>query len=143
VKILGLDPGKTTGYMLIELDGQKITPTVHFGGEKNGEIMEEIVPLIREADLVIIEDFLVRPDKARKGSFDYSSMVAPQVIGKIIQACQMTATKYEKQPASVKPPAYGFSNQKYVPGKKGMHWQDAYAHAVYYAVKKLNALPVG
>lgn len=128
--------------MLIELQGNKILPTGEFGGEKEGSINEFIVPLIQKADLVIIEDFLIRPDKARKGNFDYSSMVAPQVIGKITQACDIFTTRYEKQPASVKPPAYGFSNQKYVKGKKGMHWQDAYAHAVYYAVRKLGALPL-
>lgn len=140
--ILGLDPGKNTGYAVIDLQERKIKPTGEIGVEKNGQVDEIILPLIQKADLVVMEDFLVRPDKARKGNFDYSNMIAPQVIGKIELACKLTSTEFVKQPSSVKPPAYGYSNQKYVSGKKGMHWQDAFAHAVYYAVKKLNALPL-
>jgi hypothetical protein len=140
--ILGIDPGKNTGWALIRLEGRKITPTGQQGVDKNESIIT-IQKVISEVDLVVIEDFLIRPDKARKGNFDYNNMVAPRVIGKVELLCELTQTQLEKQPASVKPPAYGFANLKYVPGKKGMHWQDAYAHAVYYCVRNLDALPLG
>lgn len=140
--ILGIDPGKNSGYCVVRLTDRKIEPTGEFGVDKN-ESVAEITKLINKCDIVVCEDFLIRPDKARKGNFDYNNMVAPRVIGKIELLCEMSGTKLAKQPASVKPPAYGFSNQKYVPGKKGQHWQDAYAHACYYAVKKMNAKPIG
>jgi len=139
--ILGLDPGKKTGYALITVNRRYITPG-EFGEENNGEV-NIIAELIKQADIVVCEDFKLRPDKARRGVFDYSSMIAPQVIGKIELLCDMTKTDLAKQQASVKPVAYGFSGLKYTKGKKGTHWQDAYSHAVYYAVTRLNAYPVG
>ena len=139
--ILGVDPGKNTGWALISLDDRKITPTGKQGVDKN-ESITSIQNMIGEVDIVVCEDFLVRPNKARQGNFDYNNMVAPRVIGKIELLCEITGTTLVKQPASVKPPAYGVANLKYVPGKKGQHWQDAYAHACYYAVKKENALPI-
>lgn len=139
--ILGIDPGKNTGYALIKLEGRKIQPTGIQGVDKN-ESINSIKELMPQVDIVVIEDFLIRPDKARKGNFDYNNMVAPRVIGKVELLCELNETQLEKQPASVKPPAYGYANLKYVPGKKGQHWQDAYAHACYYAVRKLDALPL-
>lgn len=140
MKILGLDPGKTTGYALIIVTNKIITPG-DFGAEKDGKV-EVIGELIKQADIVVCEDFKLRPDKARRGVFDYSTMIAPQVIGKIELLCDMTKTTLAKQQPAVKPVAFGFAGLKYTPGKKGTHWQDAFAHAVYYAVTKLNALPV-
>jgi len=141
MRVLGLDPGKNTGYCMIEVIDRKIKPTGELGVAKN-ESIEPLKELINSADLVVCEDFLIRPDKARSGHFDYNNMVAPRVIGKIELLCELTGTRLEKQPASVKPPAYGFANMKYSPGKKGTHWQDAFAHACYFAVRNLNALPV-
>jgi hypothetical protein len=139
--ILGLDPGKKSGYALITVENKVIKPGP-FGEEDNSQVTE-IGELILLADIVVCEDFKLRPDKARRGAFDYSTMVAPQVIGKIELLCEMSNTILAKQQPSVKPVAYGFAGLKYVPGKKGTHWQDAYCHAVYYAVTKLNAFPVG
>lgn len=142
MKILGIDPGKSSGYALIEVIDRVIKPTGEQGVDVN-ESVKNINRLLVEADVVVIEDFLIRPDKARKGNFDYNNMVAPRVIGKVEMLCEINEKPIVKQPSSLKPPAYGFANLKYVPGKKGQHWQDAYAHACYYAVKQLNALPVG
>ena len=140
--ILGVDPGKNTGWALIRLEGKKIVPTGLQGVDGNEKISSIQKIVVEGVDLVVIEDFLIRPDKARKGNFDYNNMVAPRVIGKVELLCELNETRLEKQPASVKPPAYGIANMKYVPGKKGQHWQDAYAHACYYAVKHLDALPI-
>lgn len=139
--ILGLDPGKKTGYALITVTHRNIRPG-EFGEEGNGDV-NIIAELIKLADVVVCEDFKLRPDKARRGVFDYSSMIAPQVIGKIELLCGMTKTVLAKQQPSVKPVAYGFAGLNYTKGKKGTHWQDAYCHAVYYAVTRMNAYPVG
>lgn len=140
MKILGIDPGKASGYAVVEVSGKTIKPG-EFGAEPNGDV-RVIGELIKTVDIVVCEDFKLRPDKARRGVFDYSSMIAPQVIGKIELLCEMLGVTLAKQQPSVKPVAYGFAGLKYVAGKKGTHWQDAYCHAVYYAVTRLNALPV-
>jgi len=140
MKLLGLDPGQSTGYALIEVDGGVVT-LVDFGVELKEEVTK-VHELILQADIVICEDFKIRPDKARAGNFDYNNMVAPRVIGKIELLCSMSQTKLVKQQPSVKPPAYGLSGMQYVKGKKNQHWQDAFAHAVYYAVKNLGASPL-
>lgn len=138
--VLGLDPGKSTGYALIKVHNRFISP-VEFGVEKDGQV-SVIGELIKQADVVVCEDFKLRPDKARRGVFDYSTMIAPQVIGKVELLCDMSKTDLSKQQPSVKPVAFGFANLPYKAGKKGTHWQDAYAHAVYFAVTRLNAYPV-
>lgn len=126
---------------MIEIKDKKITPTGQVGVDKN-ESVDSIRELIKEADVVVVEDFLVRPKKARRGAFDYSNMVAPRVIGKIEEICAVQGKTLVKQQSSLKPPAYGFAGMKYVKGKQGQHWQDAFAHACYYAVNKLDASPV-
>lgn len=145
MKLLGIDPGKTTGWAILNLDeeSRKLTPGVF--GESTDESALEIQRLIQECDLVVIESFLLRPTYARKGKFDYDDMVAPRVIGAVQTLCKMNDTEYKMQPASVKPVGYGFAGLTYKKGKsgKGVHQLDALVHAVYYAVKHLNALPVG
>ncbi len=143
VKILGIDPGGTTGWARLEYDPvtKKILPGQV--GETKDTTALEIFELIKWADIVVMEDFKVRPDEARKGSFDYNSMIAPQVIGSINTLCQIASKTVVLQQPAVKPVAYGFANRKYVKGAKGQHRWDAQAHGVYYLVKSLGALPVG
>ncbi len=138
--ILGLDPGKSTGYALIEVVDRNIA-LKDFGVEKNEQV-SKISDLISQSDLVICEDFKLRPEMARAGSLDYDNMVASRVIGKIELLCDLSKTKMVKQQPSLKPVAYGFAGMRYVKGKKNMHWQDAFAHAVYYSVKNQLASPV-
>jgi len=141
MKVLGIDPGGTTGYSLIEIQDHKITP-LKWGTTKD-KLMLDLVPLIVAADHIVYENFLLRPDKARSGAFDWQSNVTEQVIGslKTLAALHGKESVSTLEP-SQKPMGYGFANMKYVPGKKGTHWQDAHAHAVFYAVKKLGAHPV-
>jgi hypothetical protein len=154
VLILGLDPGKTTGWALFELEGfskfgettrpngneRKLKP-INFGECKDTSCLE-LVPMFKQADIIVVEDFLVDPNHARRGSFDYDRMIAPQVIGSIKTLCRQEGKEIELQPASIKPVGYGYLGKKYVKGKKGMHKWDAVAHIYYYAVKHLQALPV-
>ena len=79
---------------------------------------------------------------ARSGAFDYDNLVASRVIGKIELLCQLGEKELVKQQASLKPMAYGFAGMRYQKGKKGMHWQDAFSHAVYFAVKNQLASPL-
>lgn len=138
--ILGIDPGKTTGWGILRLEAKTLSPVDY--GESRDVTCLELSPQIDMADLIVVEDFLVRPEYARRGAFDYDGMVAPQVIGSLGTILAQKSKKMHKQPASIKPVGYGFLGKKYVKGKKGMHKWDALAHAAYYAVKHLGAAPV-
>lgn len=141
MKILGIDPGGTTGYSLIELKDKTIIP--HEFGHIKDKLLLELVPYLVQADIIVYENFLLRPDKARSGAFDWKSNVTEQVIGSLKTLAALHGkTKIVVQEPAQKPVGYGFANLKYVPGKKGTHWQDAHCHAVYYAVTQLGANPV-
>ena len=139
VFVLGIDPGKTTGLGLIEVDGVKIS--LQAIRESRDVSCLDYLDLLQKADRIIIENFRVRPMKARSGAFDWDAMIAPQVIGAINAQLANLGKFSVLQDASVKPVGYGWSNQRYVKGKKGTHCQDAVAHAVFYAVKILKANP--
>jgi len=142
VRILGIDPGKTTGWAELSLQGRSL----HLGmfGSTKDKTLVEIMPLLKEADVIIYEGWWTRPSKAQKGAFDWKPMEAPEVIGSLLTLCKILEKKQViKQQPSSKVPGYSFAGMKYVKGKQGTHWQDALAHATFYAVTKLKALPVG
>lgn len=142
--ILGLDPGKTTGYALIETEGSGRNISLVNVGETKDMTLITIKDLFEKADVVVYESWRTRPGKAQSGAFNWGTMPAPEAIGAVKTLRQLfcpDATLVVQEPA-IKPAGYGFANLKYVKGKDGMHVQDAVAHAVYYAVRKLRALPV-
>lgn len=101
---------------------------------------EELESLIEEADLVIIEYFRIRPDK--KDDFVFKDLPASEAIGVIKMLCRKHKKTVEMQGSQVKPMGFGWAGMRYVKGKKGTHFQDGLAHAVYYAVKQLKASPL-
>lgn len=141
-KLLGIDPGKTTGWGLIRVDENRKIHVLQFGQTRDPTLLE-IQDYLSDADLIVYEGWLTRPGDARKGSFDYDPMITPQVIGALKLQSQLLGKQVVEQSPSIKPPGYGFLGRKYVKGKKGQHQWDALAHAVYYAVKHLQAKPVG
>ncbi len=141
MKILGIDPGGSTGWANIEVNNKIISLGI-FGVTKDMTLVT-IGDQIRDTDIVVYEGFWLRPDKARRGDFDWQSNSAEQVIGSLMTLCNLfQKQQVVKQQPSQRVPGYAFAGMKYVKGKKGQHSQDALAHAVYYAVKVLRALPV-
>jgi hypothetical protein len=141
VKILAIDPGKTTGWAEINVEDQVISLGI-FGNTKDTTLVE-LIPNIKEADVVVCEAWLTRPKNLQRGAFDWDPMITPQVIGSLTTLCKALERKAPvKQQPSIKPVGYAFAGMKYLAGKQGTHWQDALAHAVYYAVKQLGAHPV-
>jgi hypothetical protein len=141
-KILALDPGKTTGWACITVT-DKIIHLGQFGNCKDMELVE-LVPYIEDADVVVYESFYVRPDMAMSGKFNWSEMPALKVIGSLMTLCKLhqKSTVVKQQP-SQRVPGYAFAGMNYKQKAKGKHWQDALAHACFYAVKNLHAFPVG
>lgn len=140
MKIMGIDPGKTTGIAIIDIEHGKIRP-IYFA-ECKDETLFDIQHLFGEVDLIVCEKFDIDPKFARAGKLDGDNMPAPRVIGAATLLAKMHKTRFELQSRTIKPVGYGLSNQLYQKGKAGMHNQDALAHAVFFAVKYLGALPV-
>jgi len=141
MKILGCDPGKTTGLGMIEVDGKTIKLVSM--RESKDVTCSDYLDLLQEADQIVLEGFLTRPKNARAGNFDWDDMVAPRVIGAVTALAHAFQKPLVIQQPAIKPVGYAWSNQRYVKGKKGQHVPDALAHAVYYAVSKLKATPLG
>jgi hypothetical protein len=139
--VLGLDPGVTTGWGVIEANEDLKLKVLQFGMTKDQTLLE-VQDWFRKSDLVVIESFLVRPKHARTGAFDWDPLDTVQVIGAAKLLCRICETPYTEQQASQKPVGYGFLKKKYVQGKKNMHAWDALAHAAFYLVKNGKARPV-
>lgn len=145
-KILGLDPGKTTGYALIELqeNPRRIIPTQFFGNTKDMTLVD-IRELIEEADYLVYEGWRTFKKHAQTGRLNFQTVPAEQVIGSLKTLLRLRKTPYilHENLSGLLPVGYGYANMDYIPGKTGLHWQSALAHAVHYAVDKLKWPPVG
>lgn len=139
MKILGTDPGGTTGWGAIELssDQRPKINLVDFGQVKNEEELEQ---WIEWADICVIEFFRIRPDKVN--DFVFKDLHASEAIGVIKMLCRKYNTRIEMQGSDRKPMGFAWAGMKYTKGKKGTHQQDGIAHAVYYACKNLHAIPL-
>lgn len=139
-RILGIDPGKTTGWGVVILNDEtkRILPG-RFGQTKDMTLIE-IVDEIRQADEIVYEGFWLRPDKAHKGHFDWQGMSAEKVIGALLTLVKLHQKKEPvKQQPSQRIPGYAYIGLTYKKGVKGKHQEDALAHAAYFAVRKLGA----
>ena len=141
-KILALDPGKTTGWATITVHDKHIS-LGQFGNSTDMELVS-LSQQIQDADVIVYESFYVRPDMAMSGKFNWQEMPALKVIGSLMTLCKLyqKSTVVKQQP-SQRVPGYAFAGLHYKQKAKGKHWQDALAHACFYAVKSLHAFPVG
>jgi hypothetical protein len=140
-RIIALDPGQTTGWAIIDVENGAIQ-LIEFGTTKDLTLVEIADKLIA-ADVIVYEGFWLRPDKARMGHFDWYENVTEQVIGSLRTICKLNGKEaLIKQQPSQKLPGYAFAGLTYKKGAKGKHWQDALAHACFYAVNRLKANPV-
>ena len=140
MRILGIDPGGTTGLAIIHINEKVLRLT--YCGTSRDETLVDQEDLFKEADIIVCEDWKTRPGMARTGAFDGDRMPATRVLGAAQTLARLSGKQFVLQAASIKPVGYGWSNQKYQKGKKGMHTQDAVAHAVYYAVQQGLCFPV-
>lgn len=126
MKILGLDPGKTTGWALLE----NSTP-LKIGEWKESEFEEELIKLTDEEDIdvLVIEDFVFRPG-FKEGKWKTTEV--PKLIGCARVVARIKNIEFVEQAPAIKPIGYGMAKLKYVKGKRGMHKFDAVAHATYW-----------
>lgn len=141
MRILGADPGESTGIGILEINSSKHMVLKHSGTYSRTDLYMKLPQLLEGVTAVIIEDFKVRPNNARRGSFDWSHLVPIQVIGAMHYASiQLEIPTHFQQP-NLKPVGYAFLGAKYVRGAKNVHHLDALAHAAYFLVKNKYALP--
>lgn len=148
MRILGLDPGTTTGWAVIEKApdlktryrilamGECLAPD--YDEFLINALVHNIVPtassdsLFCPLDVVVVEDFIARPEFVRD---KWTALPVAKQVGKVeILATYREIPVIVQQPRD-KPAGYGFAfNGKipFVKGKKGMHMNDAIAHAVFY-----------
>lgn len=136
--IIGVDPGKTTGWAVFTEGGLKQV------GESKGTknfiawLSEWAIP---ESILWVVEDYKVRPAKMQGGfQHNWSNVQPARIIGMIEYVSTVYEHGFVLQQPSIKPVGYGQMGGNYKKGKKGMHMQDAAAHVVYY-VNKNKPLP--
>ena len=141
VKILGIDPGGSTGWAELNVVNRRMIPG-RFGTTKD-KTLKEIRENIASADVIVYEGFWIRPDKAMGGKFNWQEPPALIVIGALLALCaELGKNKVVKQQPAQRVPGYGFARLTYKKGAKNVHHLDALAHAAYYAVKAQQALPV-
>lgn len=139
ILVLGIDPGESTGLALISITEKRPTLVEALVSKDTSAI--EYNWLLKKADHIVVEDFKLRPREATQGDFNWSQMTTPKIIGSIQTLAKLLGKEVVLQQPSIKPMGYGYAMMKYTKGKKGTHYQDAAAHAMYYSVKNGLALP--
>ena len=126
MKILGIDPGKTSGWALLE-DALPLK----MGEWKETEFATELHSLCKaeSPDVLVIEDFVFRPG-FKEGKWKTTEV--SKLIGEARTIAKIEQIEYVEQAPAIKPVGYGMAGLKYVKGKRGTHMQDAIAHATYY-----------
>lgn len=141
MRILGIDPGKTTGYASITVDENNNISLGEFGQCKDMTLLD-IEEEFQKADIIVYEGYWIRPDLAMAGKFNWQGAPAIEAIGAVMSLAKRFQKTAVKQQPSQRIPGYAFAGLKYDQKKKGRHWQDALAHACFYAVSKQRAIPV-
>ncbi len=142
-RILGIDPGDTTGAMLIEVDPKNRKPPFPHLRMENVpltnffEWVDYLDSEVWRADIWVIEDFIARPSFSQ-GVFQ--ELPTAKQIGALLYRAHLLGVRVVLQQPSIKPTGYKLMNVKYIKGAKGRHMLDAGSHAVYFAV---NGVPAG
>ena len=142
VSVLGLDPGKTTGYCMLTCDGKDDEGLFNLEVIKWGEIrwddrFSAILELLHEIYVrpnpwVVYEGFNLYQHTAQAQAQIHSDFPSVQVIG-IIQA--LTYQNYPGLvPSMVSQPASVRKRVNTPPFVRGTHAKDAYRHARYFVV---------
>jgi len=139
-RILGVDPGGTTGFCLVESEAIG-RPTGHRIIAVGEILSNDFFYWLQQWDSqelthVVCEDWIQRPDMA-SGRWTPQS-VAKQVGAISYRAFDLNCLYIELQPSD-KPTGYKAAGLRYIKGKRGTHIEDATAHALF--VAKLGFKP--
>lgn len=133
-KVYAFDPGKTTGIAVGDTEG-KLYDTLQWTAEPFYNFLDTI----SEPSIFVVENFLIRPNKAN--SFIWSDMEVIQHIGALKYKAFSTGSDFVIQEPSIKSIGYKWAGLQAPKNHAMSHSTDAYAHLVYYWVKKLGLEP--
>lgn len=140
-RILGLDPGGTTGWALATCFPEQKT----FEWNKRGEINRSgfnrfLRGAISKVDCVACEDFIILPQEKRWNATRDTANTLPtaKLVGRVEFACWHYGKELMIFPPGRKPMGYKLNGLTYVKGKKNMHEFDAMAHARLLIREKWN-----
>ncbi len=139
MKILGIDPGMTTGWAVA-----KVHEPDHFEwivisdplGIKYRDFNEWLWKTVPKVDLVICEDYVLNP-KVKKwtaAATMYNPLLTKGLVGRIEIACWHFEKKLILQEAHIKPFGFTLNKIRYPnkPSDPMRHHYDAKAHIRYY-----------
>lgn len=138
MKIIGVDPGGTTGICHFEDDKLVGVEEVKF--DDFNKWLQGQTP-----DLFVVENYRIRPPNQTGGKFVHAwdKGEALQIIGAIKFFCSLHDIEIVPQEPTMKPQGYKLMGMTYVKGKKGMHMYDAVAHVRVYLAKESNRANFG
>ena len=125
--VLGIDPGLNTGYCFLD-NGV----AVDFGVVKGREDIYKFIGTLPKVDIIVCEDYIVRPVKA--GGFDHTwnKGFTLRIIGAFDLYSFAKGIPFVLQQPSIK----GAANRMVfgTPYKKqsNRHWHDAHLHCAYW-----------
>lgn len=127
--VMGLDPGKTTGFAIAQVNLTK----KNYKWVEVGEVpIQEFSPWLsnhKYLSWITVEDFTLRPGK--KTEFlnqGWTNLETAKLVGRVEQFCFENVIKCRVPQPAEKPFGYKLAGIPYVPGKKGTHKWDAMAH---------------
>ena len=137
MKVIGIDPGGTTGWSVIEDNELKTA-----GQVKAEHFMHWLSNLPTDFDTMVVEDYKIRPDQL-VGNYQHtwSSGQTLRFIGALHFWAYNNGINFVLQQPAIKPVAAGWTGLEYTKGKKDMHHVDASLHAAYYLVSKCGVTP--
>lgn len=138
--ILGIDPGKSTGWVVFEngvIKAQGIDRSV----DAFIDTLDTIDITYGVPDLVVMEKFVLFKHKALQQSG--SELEASQIIGMVKRQAKKWGAKLVIQHSNILPVAQIWSKLPMPSNHRNSHWISAYNHVVYYLVKNQMILPVG
>lgn len=132
--LYSFDPGETTGVAIGDNKGELVKMGQHSWAD-----FPHYLNAIDKADMFIVEEFRIRPDKAM--SFSFSDMKTIQVIGMLrLRAYQLNIPTQYQRPLD-KSMGYRWSGTPQPKNHSLSHQVDAYAHLVFYWVHHLRLPP--
>lgn len=148
MNILGVDPGKTTGAVLLEYDPKTcaVIRSIIMDEIKEDHYLKWVNSWNEpgspwQVNSVVCEDFILRPKqyqgKARiEFENQWTELPVAKQIGVVELRCYQLGVRLYMQQPSIKPVGYANAGMKYVKGSKseGVHLRDATAH-IYYLIK--------
>lgn len=130
VKVLGLDPGLTTGWCLLRVSpSERKVLKIRYGEVKLEKFSPWLISL-KNLEWIAVEDFILRDtQKTKFMNQGWHTLETAKLVGRVEHHCIEHGIKYRVAQPAEKPFGYKLAGLPYIPGKKGTHSWDAAAHA--------------